>query len=140
MKSLCRHAFWLAPLITFLGFVSYYLVFARFPALRDFPWVNLPLVLFGAALAVGSVVCIWKSASRIRRVLHIFAAVFSVAIAGLLVHYVFILSAQMPGESETTQALREAPDFTLPSTGGAQVNLAELRGQRVVLSFYRGYW
>ncbi len=52
MKFLLRHALWLAPLITFVGFVSYYLVFVNIPALRDFPWVNLPLVALGAVLAI----------------------------------------------------------------------------------------
>ncbi|MEM9018774.1 MAG: hypothetical protein AAGC68_17325, partial [Verrucomicrobiota bacterium] len=129
MKSLCRHAFWLAPLITFLGFVSYYLIFANYPALRDFPWINLPLVLFGAALAIGSIGCIWKNASRFRKVLHLLAAVFSAAIAGLLIHYVFILSSQMPEETETTRSLREAPDFTLVAADGEERNLADYRGE-----------
>jgi peroxiredoxin Q/BCP len=30
----------------------------------------------------------------------------------------------------------KAPDFTLPATGQADVNLAALRGQKVILFFY----
>jgi cytochrome oxidase Cu insertion factor (SCO1/SenC/PrrC family) len=33
-----------------------------------------------------------------------------------------------------------APDFTLESREGAPVTLSELRGQRVLLVFYRGHW
>jgi peroxiredoxin len=33
-----------------------------------------------------------------------------------------------------------APDFRLPSALGLQVSLADFRGQRVVLVFYRGDW
>jgi cytochrome oxidase Cu insertion factor (SCO1/SenC/PrrC family) len=33
-----------------------------------------------------------------------------------------------------------APDFTLNDQDGHPFNLASLRGSRVVLVFYRGYW
>ena len=33
-----------------------------------------------------------------------------------------------------------APDFTLESREGEPVTLSELRGQRVLLVFYRGHW
>jgi len=39
-----NHAIWLGPIVTFAGAVSYFLYFARFPSLRDVPWVNLPIV------------------------------------------------------------------------------------------------
>ena len=42
-----NHALWLGPLISVAGTVSYFQFFARFPALRDFPWINLPLVVIG---------------------------------------------------------------------------------------------
>jgi peroxiredoxin len=32
------------------------------------------------------------------------------------------------------------PDFTLPEVSGGSVHLVELRGQPVVLVFYRGSW
>ena len=33
-----------------------------------------------------------------------------------------------------------APDFTLKDQAGNPFHLADLRGQRVLLVFYRGYW
>lgn len=34
----------------------------------------------------------------------------------------------------------EAPDFKLVDQDGKRVTLSALRGQKVVLVFYRGYW
>lgn len=140
MKFLLRHAFWLAPLITFAGFVSYYLVFVNIPALRDFPWVNLPLVALGAALAIAGLLSGWKSGGRLKRSFLALGTLFSIAVAGLLFAYVFVISYQMPAESETTVALEIAPDFTLDDANGMPVSLADFRGKKVVLSFFRGFW
>jgi peroxiredoxin len=35
---------------------------------------------------------------------------------------------------------KPAPDFTLPSTGGAEVSLAAFQGREVVLAFYCYDW
>ena len=140
MKFLLRHAPWLAPLITFVGFVSYYLVFVNIPALRDFPWVNLPLVALGAVLAIVGLVTGWQSGGRLKRGLLILGTLFSVAVAGFLFAYVFVISYQMPAESETTVALEMAPEFTLNDANAKPVSLSDFRGKKVVLSFYRGFW
>ena len=39
-------------------------------------------------------------------------------------------------ELATVQEGRPAPDFTLPSTSGEKISLAQLRGKNVVLYFY----
>jgi len=45
------------------------------------------------------------------------------------------------GGAERGPALgTEAPDFTLPSIDGREVTLSDLRGQPVVLVFFRGAW
>jgi thioredoxin-dependent peroxiredoxin len=33
-----------------------------------------------------------------------------------------------------------APDFTLPDQNGHAVHLADARGHKAVIVFYRGYW
>jgi len=140
MNFLLRHALWLAPLITFVGFLSYYLVFVNIPALRDFPWINLPLVALGAALAIAGLRVGWKSGGRLKRGFLVLGTVCSIAAAGLLFAYVFVISYQMPAESQTTAALETAPDFTLDDANGNPVSLSDFRGKKVVLSFYRGFW
>ncbi len=35
---------------------------------------------------------------------------------------------------------RQVPNFTLPDQRGRTLQLASLRGKRVLLIFYRGYW
>jgi thioredoxin-dependent peroxiredoxin len=42
-------------------------------------------------------------------------------------------------ESATVPIGAEAPDFTLPRSGGGELSLSSLRGRPVVLAFLRGY-
>jgi thioredoxin-dependent peroxiredoxin len=42
-------------------------------------------------------------------------------------------------ESEQVPVGREAPDFTLPRSGGGEATLSSYRGRPVVLAFLRGY-
>ena len=42
-------------------------------------------------------------------------------------------------ESSTVPTAAQAPDFTLPRSGGGEVSLSSFRGRPVVLSFLRGY-
>lgn len=43
------------------------------------------------------------------------------------------------GESAKVAVGSEAPDFTLPRSGGGDVSLSSFRGRPVVLAFLRGY-
>ena len=45
-----------------------------------------------------------------------------------------------PADLNRVQAGQTAPDFTLPTPGGAGLTLSSLEGKNVVLVFYRGYW
>ena len=51
MKRNWNWAVWAGASLVFLGVISYPLFFVRFPALRDFPWANLPISVF-AVLAL----------------------------------------------------------------------------------------
>ena len=134
-----NHAMWLGPLITFAGAVSYFTVFARWPALRDFPWVNLPLVLVGAGVSVVA----FRRRRRESLLSRVFAwsgLGFSALLAGLFVFYVFVFSSTLPAATTLTVELEQAPDFALADQHGRVVRLADLRGKKAVLVFFRGFW
>ena len=134
-----NHLAWIAPLIVFGGMVSYFLVFSRWAALRDFPWVNLPLVLGGVALSIVA----WGKRKRGSKLSVFFAAsglVFSVLIAALFCTYVFYLSSTLPQAQAATMEMERAPGFALTDQHGDIVQLADLRGKKVVLVFFRGFW
>ena len=50
MKRNWNWAVWTGASLVFLGVISYPLFFVRFPALRDFPWANLPMIALGLVL------------------------------------------------------------------------------------------
>jgi len=52
-----------------------------------------------------------------------------------------MVSAQVLPKPQITSAQGKfAPDFTLKDQEGRPFRLASLRGKRVLLVFYRGYW
>jgi hypothetical protein len=136
-----NHAIWIGPTLTFVGAVSYFTLFTRFAVTRDFPWVNLPLVLLGLAI---SCLGAWRgfapaTAYRGKRLGSVGLAV-SLLLAGLFCFYVFGFSYRLPGPTAASLDLREAGDFRLHDQHGRAFRLGELRGRKVVLVFYRGFW
>ena len=134
-----NHLTWIGPLAAFAGVVSYFEVFARFPALRDFPWVNLPLVFLGLGLSVLGVRRAFGSPGTFRKVLAAVGLAFSLLLAAVFVWYVFFFTYQMPPGSQAL-GLVDAPDFALTASDGETVRLSDYRGRKVVLVFYRGFW
>jgi len=133
-----NHLLWVGPLVVFAGFVSYYQLFARFAVLRDFPWVNLPLIWLGVVLSALGLRRAFRTGSR--KILGSIALIFSVLVAGLFHAYVFWYSYRIPEATPTTSAMILAPDFTLIDQHGRAVTLSDLRGRNAVLVFYRGHW
>ncbi len=140
MKSLLRHAVWLGPVLTFAAFISYFLIFVNVPALRDFPWVNLPLVIAGVVLTILGLRQSWGGASLWSRLFQGTGLVASLFFAALFLAYIFVISNQVPEPTEKTLALNQAPAFSLQDANGATVQLDDFRGKRVILVFYRGHW
>jgi hypothetical protein len=136
-----NHALWLGPLLALAGVVSYFTLFVRWPALRDFPWVNLPVALAGVGL---SALAAWRAFFRSERyrgkILGSGGLVLSLGLGTLFCFYIFFFSYMLPEPQEATLVLAAAPDVALTDQDGGTVRLAELRGKKVVLTFYRGHW
>jgi len=128
-----NHLIWIGLMISILGLVSYFTTFARYPVLRDIPWVNIPLVLIGVVVSILGV-------RRRFSFLSVTGALVSAGCAGLLLAYVFVLSNQLPGTDGVVAVGAEAPAFSLMDDEGTTVNLADFKGRPVVLAFYRGFW
>jgi uncharacterized membrane protein len=116
-----KHLLWIGPLLTLSGAWSYFAWFARFPALRDFPWVNLPLVLLGLALTIAGALRSGRG-SILKGAAVLVAALVTAGFFG----YVFVLSP-----TARTASLATAPELEA---------LAPYRGKAIVLVFYRGHW
>ena len=62
---------------------------------------------------------------------------------GILIVFLLSLSAAsqvLPRPQITSAAGKQVPNFTLKDQSGKDFRLSSLRGQRVLLVFYRGYW
>lgn len=150
---------WSGFLLSVFAFLSYPLLFVRFPVTRDFPWANLLLFAVAVALMLFGVRRAFAS-DRTHPVRSKIAggvlATLSVVILGLFVFTAFVMSRWLPASHGAPQVGQQAPDFTLADTSGTRVSLSELlsgntgvrnrEGQPrpapkgVLLIFYRGYW
>ncbi len=134
-------AVWAGLLIITAGAISYFLYFAQFPSLRDFPLLNLPIVLIGLGVALVGAFKVFRQGSGLAgKVFAILGVLLSVAITGLFNFYVFSFSFQLPDAAAAPSKQEAAPDFTLLDHTGQPVSLADYRGHNVILVFYRGFW
>ena len=73
---------------------------------------------------------------RRKFVIPLIAALFVVVIAFGAV----VWKMKLPKPQIASAAGIAAPDFTLPDQSGQPYHLADQRGHRVLVIFYRGYW
>ncbi len=128
-----NHFTWIGMLTSVIGLLSYFFVFARFAVLRDFPWINIPLVIIGVLLSL------WAILRRLN-LWSIGGAVLSVFSAALLIFYVFVLSAQLPTSEGVVAVGENAPPFSLIADNGDGVTLDDFGGANIAVVFYRGFW
>jgi hypothetical protein len=157
MKKSWNWMIWIGALVAVLGVVSYFLFFINFPALRDFPWVNLPMIALGLVLLGVGLARAFRQPQLYRgRVFGSVLGVLTFAFAGLFCWLIFFGAKMPPVGHGVPQVGQVAPDFTLPDSRNTPVNLASVlsstftpvsatgaaAGQTagVVLIFYRGYW
>jgi hypothetical protein len=160
MKRSWNWAVWTGALLVFLGVVSYPLFFVRFPALRDFPWANLPMIALGLALLALGLMRAFRHSDLFRgKLFGSVLAVLALAFSGFFLYGIFIGARHvLPASQDAPRVGQTVPDFTLPdsknhpvsltgalnspftpeSITGAEKGSAQAAG--VVLIFYRGYW
>jgi hypothetical protein len=139
---------WNSPIWAGFGFtlvaaISYVPIFARFPATRDVPWVNLLLFLLGGWVLAAGIKRAYAEPGRYSgKVSGAVVGVLSLALFGLFCWGNFVFARRLPSASGAPQAGQTAPDFTLPDATGKPVTLSQLRktNRAVLLIFYRGYW
>ncbi|MBT5707111.1 hypothetical protein N8633_00585 [bacterium] len=129
------------PIVTFVGVVSYFLVFAQSPALRDIPWLNIPLVLLGCAISIRGLVNAFQQRRRwIQCLFSVSGLLLSIGLTGLFLTYIGYLSYQMPAPTESNAGINTLPQFTSTDQSGSVFNSADLAGSNLILVFYRGHW
>jgi hypothetical protein len=160
-------ALWAGFLLSLIAFLSYPLVFVRFPVTRDFPWASLLLFAFAAALLLVGVrraFAVERTHPKRSRIAGVILTTLSVAVFGLFIFVAFIFARNLPASHGAPQVRQKAPDFTLSDTNGKPTSLSELLAapikgaagngnaltgnvpeartspRGVWLIFYRGYW
>jgi hypothetical protein len=145
---------WLGFLFSLLAFMSYSLVFARFPATRNVPWVNF--LLFGVSatfLFVGFRRIFGDAQSSLGKIVSSILIFLSVSIFCFFCYVIFHATKQLPASIGAPKIGQKAPEFALRDTRENLVSLATLLStpldpshpsprapEGVLLIFYRGYW
>ena len=132
-KRKFNHAAWIGPLVAVVGFLSYFTIAVRHPDLRDSAVVNLTLVFGGVVIAGWGLLRRrnWKSWIGFGS---------AGAVAFMFGTYIFAVSNQLPPPDTAPAVGSAAPTLELPDLSGRTMSLDDLRFERVLVVFYRGYW
>jgi hypothetical protein len=111
MKRTWNWAVWTGASLVFLGVISYPLFFVRFPALRDFPWANLPMVALGLVLLALGLVRAFRRSDLFRgKIFGSVLAVLALAFSGFFLYGIFIGSRHvLPASHGAPQVGQTAP-------------------------------
>ena len=134
-----NHAIWIGPLVAVLGFASYWTLFARWPALSDFPSVNLAALSLGVTISAVGVRRAWLGGA-LGRVGSATGLALSTFLTAVLGWYCFSFSYGLPNEAGALGVGRPAPAVALTDHTGLNVDIAEAGRGLLVVVFYRGFW
>jgi hypothetical protein len=141
---------WVGFLLSILGVLSYFLVFARYPVTRDTPWANYLILLAGIGLLISGLRRAYGQPQQFRgKIVGPILAVLGLAAVGSFCFLIFYATKQMPKATGAPRVGQKAPEFVLTDTNNKEVSLASLMTplpnsstppKGVFLVFYRGYW
>jgi hypothetical protein len=145
---------WVGFLAVLAAFVSYPLIFYRYPITRNFPWVNWLLFFAAAWLLCAGVQRARREVTKYRgKIAGIVLVVLSAALAALFAFGTIYATRLLPASKDAPRVGAKAPEFSLTDTSGKTITLAELlsepmpekeaagaKPRAVALIFYRGYW
>ena len=143
MKRSWNAFVWAGFGLSLLAFLSYYLVFFRWPGTRDVPWVNLLLFFVGGVSLGMGLSRAYREPARYRgKISGAVLGALSALVFGLFCYINFSLAKNLPSASAGLHAGQQAPSFTLLDANSKPVALSELlkNNRGLVLIFYRGYW
>jgi len=135
--------------LSIFAFLSYYLIFVWFPPTRDFPSINLLLILGALILLfMGLRRAFAVGRSRFSKILATIAATLGLLICAMFVFVFFVAAKWIPQSTGAPHVGQKAPEFRLADINNKQVTLSDLlstplegkQPKGVLLVFYRGYW
>jgi hypothetical protein len=126
--------------LTLSGFFSYFILAVRCAALRDVPWINLPLVVAGAIIAIAGARAAWRPPRGwLSAIGASCAAACACLVAIVFLYYTEVLSYRQPSGLDSPPEGQHAPPLAGLTAHGEQYDLS--REQRpVVIVFFRGVW
>lgn len=140
---------WAGFVLSLVAGLSYTFVFIRWPATRDFPWVNLILYAIALVLLFLGLRRAFKPDKKIlAKLFSSLAAALGILLLAGFLFSVFVYGRWLPASTGAPQVGQKAPEFTLAEASGKPVTLAQLLTEPVnnkppkgvLLIFYRGYW
>jgi|SRR4029078_3944447 len=140
---------WTGFVLSIFAFLSYYLIFVWFPPTRDFPSINLLLILGALILLfMGLRRAFAVGRSRFSKILATIAATLGLLICAMFVFVFFVAAKWIPQSTGAPHVGQKAPEFRLADINNKQVTLSDLlstplegkQPKGVLLVFYRGYW
>jgi hypothetical protein len=150
VKRAANWPLWSGFILSLIAFLSYFLIFARFPVTRDMPWINFVLFALSLALLFVGLRRAFGSSARYRgKIAGPILSILSLAVVAFFCLAIFYFPKQLPASTEAPRVGQKAPDFALSDTHGNTVSLAALLStptaatqptKGVILVFYRGYW